>query len=204
MNTENRDPDTELQEQLSAFCDGELAADSRRFLLKRLFEDAELKQRWSRTHLIGDALRRQACAPLPAGFADRVQACIAAERASGLGHGLARWVGGGAVAAAVALVAILAVPAPGAPSVPAGVAEVAPSGLREQDLRPDLSRATHVVAGGQVASYPQLQPSLGMPMRYVPVLQADGRLLLIPYTPLMQTPAALEPLNPPLLPAQAR
>jgi sigma-E factor negative regulatory protein RseA len=200
MNTEDRNPNSELLEQLSALADGELSADSRRFLLKRLAEDAELKQAWSNYHRIGESLRGNT--PPAFDLSARVQAALDAEAApaSGALHGLARWVGGGAVAAAVALAAILALPTSQLPTEPVatGLAEVAPSGLREQDLRPNLSSAAHTVASGQ-----SLQPNASihgtLPVRYVPVLQPDGRIVLVPYSPLLQQRVPEAPL-PPLRP----
>lgn len=200
------DPNAELREQVSALCDGELAADSRRFLLKRLADDAELKSAWSNYHLIGDSLRRQAGPPLALDFADRVQAALEAEAEASGKHGWLRWAGGAAVAAAVALAAIIAVPVQ-QPMVPAaapafvGNGEVVPSSVAERDLRPDISRAAQTVAQG-ANSYGGAQ--MGLPVRYVPVLQADGRLLLVPYTPLLQTPIDPVPSAPPLLPVRAQ
>jgi len=202
------DPNAELREQVSALCDGELAADSRRFLLKRLADHAELKSAWSNYHLIGDSLRRQAGPPLALDFADRVQAALDAEAVQSSRHGWMRWGGGAAVAAAVALAAIITVPVQQSP-VPesaaplAGNGEVAPSAVSERDLRPDISRAAQTVAvGATPAGYGQM--SHGLPVRYVPVLQADGSLLLVPYTPLLQAPAQPGPTAPPLLPARAQ
>ncbi len=200
------DPNAELREQVSALCDSELAADSRRFLLKRLADDAELKSAWSNYHLIGDSLRRQAGPPLSLDFADRVQAALEREAQAGAKNGWLRWAGGTAVAAAVALLAIVAVPVQ-QPVVPAGGpafvgnGEVVPSQVAERDLRPDISRAAQTVAQGGNA-YGGAQ--MGLPVRYVPVLQADGRLVLVPYTPLLQAPTAPGPSSPPLLPARAQ
>lgn len=202
------DPNAELREQVSALCDGELAADSRRFLLKRLADDAELKSAWSNYHLIGDSLRRQAGPPLALDFADRVQAALDAEAAQASRHGWMGWGGGAAVAAAVALAAIITVPVqqsqvPESAGPLAGNGEVAPSAVSERDLRPDISRAAQTVAvGATPAGYGQM--SNGLPVRYVPVLQADGSLLLVPYTPLLQAPAQPGPTAPPLLPARAQ
>jgi anti-sigma factor RsiW len=202
------DASLDLREQVSALCDGELAADSRRFLLKRLADDPQLKAAWSNYHLIGDNLRRQACPPLPLDFADRVQAALDADAQGASQHGWTRWAGGAAVAAAVALAAIIAVPVqqplpPATTPAMVGNGQVAPSGLSERDLRPDISRAAQAVAVGSAPSaYASAHP--GLPVRYVPVLQPDGRLVLVPYTPLLQTPAEPAFSVPPLLPARAQ
>lgn len=201
------DPNAELYEQVSALCDGELGPDSRRFLLKRLADDPELKAAWSNYHLIGDSLRKQAGPPLAIDFADRVQAALAADAVSSARHGWLRWAGGGAMAAAVAMAAILSVPVqqPELPTAGPGLAgngEVAPSGVSERDLRPDISRAAQSVSsGGSTPAYGV--GGNGLPVRYVPVLQSDGRLLLVPYTPLLQMQSEPGRTAPPLLPARA-
>ncbi|MFY8135590.1 MAG: hypothetical protein ACOVKS_11355, partial [Aquimonas sp.] len=102
--------------------------------------------------------------------------------------------------------AIIAVPAQ-RPMVPTaapafvGNGEVVPSNVAERDLRPDFSRAAQTVAQG---ANPYRGGQMGLPVRYVPVLQADGRLLLVPYTPLLPTPTDPVPSAPPLLPARAQ
>ncbi len=104
--------DLHNRQQLSALMDGELSPDEARFLLRRLQHDRELSAQWERWQLCGDALRGQARAPAPAGFAERVAAGIAAEPrvaapvADIAPRGrLLRW-GSGALAASVALVAL--------------------------------------------------------------------------------------------------
>jgi len=124
--------DNHYFQQLSALVDGDLAPDQARFLLRRMQHDTELSGCLERWQLCGDALRGQARAPAPAGFADNIAAAIAAEslqpaaRAdSSRGRGnLARW-GGGALAASVAAIALFMVrqqvpdetPAPVAPTI---------------------------------------------------------------------------------------
>lgn len=49
-------PGDQLEEALSALCDGELDGETRNELLQRLCSDPELKQRWESYHLIRDAL----------------------------------------------------------------------------------------------------------------------------------------------------
>lgn len=109
--------DLQCRQQLSALMDGCLAADQERFLLRRLQHDAELGQCWERWQIYGDTLRGHAHALLPAGFADRVAAAIAAQDAEAAAalpgvhpvaaqqHRRLRWGGTAALAASVALVA---------------------------------------------------------------------------------------------------
>jgi sigma-E factor negative regulatory protein RseA len=97
----------DFREQLSALMDGELPRDQVRFLLRRIDNDVQLQQVWARYQLAGGVLRRQAAAlPLRADFADRVMSGLA-EESSGYGRHLLRWVGGGAIAAAVAVFALV-------------------------------------------------------------------------------------------------
>lgn len=118
---------------LSSLLDGALDADRTRFLLRRLQHDGELAGSLSRWQLAGDALRGQAHAPAPAGFAERVAARIAIEdlpldgfendvgmpriearpvqgnratpRRPATGARL-RWFGGGALAASLAMAVV--------------------------------------------------------------------------------------------------
>lgn len=124
--------DNHYFQQLSALVDGDLAPDQARFLLRRMQHDTELSGCLERWQLCGDALRGQARAPAPAGFADNIAAAIAAESlqpatraVSSRGRAnLAKW-GGGALAASVAAIALFMVrqqvpdetPVPVAPTV---------------------------------------------------------------------------------------
>ncbi len=108
--------DAHHRQQLSSLIDGELSLDEARFLLRRLEHDEALSGCHERWQLLGDVLRGQACAPAPAGFADRIQAAVAAEPAPVLAAaaptprerrgGWRRWGGGAALAASVAAIAL--------------------------------------------------------------------------------------------------
>jgi negative regulator of sigma E activity len=108
--------DLHYHQQLSALIDGELAPDQARFLLRRLQHDDELAGCVGRWQMLGDALRGNAIAPAPEGFAARVAVAVAAEApVTGMprkaGHGRRAIWGGGAIAASVAAVAFfIAVP----------------------------------------------------------------------------------------------
>ncbi|MGY8564956.1 sigma-E factor negative regulatory protein [Paracidovorax citrulli] len=71
--------DAHHRQQLSALVDGELPLEQARFLLRRLEHDDDLSRCQERWQLMGDVLRGQACAPAPAGFADRIRLAVAAE-----------------------------------------------------------------------------------------------------------------------------
>jgi|GEM_PF-1520676 len=114
MADSNRPHADSLAEQLSALMDGELARDEMRFLMRGIEAQSDLGRRWSNFHVIGASLRREFVAvALPANFADGVLAQLdaqgglaAASPARRIGFGVLRWVGGGAIAAAVAVVAL--------------------------------------------------------------------------------------------------
>ena len=103
-----------LGEQMSALMDGELARDQVRFLLRGVEAQSDLVRRWSNYHLISASLKREYVAvELPANFAEGVLARLdgevvvaVANPARRIGFGALRWVGGGAIAAAVAVVAL--------------------------------------------------------------------------------------------------
>jgi sigma-E factor negative regulatory protein RseA len=103
-----------LGEQLSALMDGELAHDQVRFLLRGVETQPDLARRWSNYQLVSATLKRDYIAvALPANFASGVldrldaEAIVASNPAlRRRGLGALRWVGGGAIAAAVAVVAL--------------------------------------------------------------------------------------------------
>ncbi len=101
----------QICEQLSALMDGELARDQVRFLLRGIEAQSDLARRWSNYHVISATLRHEYVAvSLPANFADGVIGRLDAQRAAaanGRRLGALRWVGGGAIAAAVAVVALV-------------------------------------------------------------------------------------------------
>jgi negative regulator of sigma E activity len=107
--------DVHHRQQLSALIDGELPLEEARFLLRRLEHDEDLSGCQERWQLLGDVLRGRACAPAPQGFAERIQAAVAAEPAPVAAAmpaprrrrgALLRWGGGGALAASVAAIAL--------------------------------------------------------------------------------------------------
>lgn len=125
-------------EQLSAFMDGELGSEPARFMLRRLSQDAGMRGRWERYHLIREALRSGLPSSVDTGFAGRVYAGLGRA-----GEGRVRphrgWpalvtrpLAGFAVAATVATVAVLGFQYVGQPGLapvpgPSPVASRAPS-----------------------------------------------------------------------------
>ena len=97
-----------LDEELSACMDGELERSRRQFVLKRLTQEPEALQRWSRFHLMRSVLRQEAF-----GFEDlseRVSMAIEQAEMEEIRVANSRWlkpVAGGLIAASVAVVALI-------------------------------------------------------------------------------------------------
>ena len=104
----------ELDSQLSAMFDDELAPGECELLARRLSRDEQLKARWGRYAVIGAAIRSERGVRLNAPLAGLVSAVILAEPALAAAHGArrtgVRWwqpVAAAAVAAGVAAVSVL-------------------------------------------------------------------------------------------------
>jgi len=105
----------QIREQVSAFLDGELPGSEMELLLKRLTRDAELREKFGRYALIGEACRGTRTGHLTRSFAARVNRVIDGDAlgpaAAAGGTARSRWwrpVAGTVVAAGVAMVAVLA------------------------------------------------------------------------------------------------
>jgi negative regulator of sigma E activity len=175
-----------LNEQLSAFIDGELPSEESGLFVRQIPRDAQLRATASRYYLIGQAVR----AELPSvrrGFAARVLAAVAQEPgASGAAAAVSamarelprsRWFGlwkpaaGIAVAAGVAMVAILFFQQrQGERAPPEVIAYIVPNGTPYNvHLRSDTAaEPTQVVSGtsGEPRSYtvPPLAPATESPL----------------------------------------
>lgn len=192
----------EIKQQLSDLMDGELDSQRRRFLFRRLSDDAHLSAVWSRWHLSRDCLRGESSAPLRADFLLGISEAISADSAPrrSSSHVL-RFAGGLAVAASVAVAALLAIPGglpsnetvPGAAvaeSAPAPAARVAASSLTERDLRPELSSVAQTVARSMDARSldpvvrvdPRLESYL---LRHNAALRQQGEASMLPYISLV-------------------
>jgi sigma-E factor negative regulatory protein RseA len=104
----------ELDSQLSAMFDDELAPGECELLARRLSRDEQLKARWGRYAVIGAAIRSERGVRLNAPLAGRVSAVILEEPALATAHtarrsGVRWWqpVAGAAVAAGVAVISVL-------------------------------------------------------------------------------------------------
>ena len=163
-----------IEEQLSALLDGELAVEEEALLLRRLEREPEYRATLGRYGLIGQLMRDSQADPGAVQIGDRVGAALAGEAAyqgmtpdvteparvwSGVGKGL---VGAG-IAAAVAIVAVTAVgnlavvtPDRGSNSVPAlaGVAPsyTVPSGLSDNNVIAPARLTSYLVSHGEFSS----------------------------------------------------
>jgi len=104
----------ELDSQLSAMFDDELAPEQCELLARRLSRDEQLKARWGRYAVIGAAIRSERGVRLNPPLAGRVSAVILDEPALATAHtarrsGVRWWqpLAGAAVAVGVALVSVL-------------------------------------------------------------------------------------------------
>lgn len=97
------------RENLSSLIDGELDRRGRKFLLRRLAGDADMKASWNRMHTVRACLHQEKLST--GNLVDRVAAALDAEPAPSrsLPARLLRPVAGGAIAASVAVMAIVGI-----------------------------------------------------------------------------------------------
>jgi len=205
-----------LGEQLSALMDGELAHDQVRFLLRGVEAQPDLFRRWSNYHLVSATLKREYVAfALPVNFAQGVIARLDADVAVSavrpsrrVGFGVLRWVGGGAIAAAVAVAALTVSRPVGQVDSPAvAVAEQAPAHSSSQPYLPlarPLANSTSPLfnyAAVQPASFEQVVPSYYLPDGSEP---APERIEIggVSYVLRAQRPPVPDPLPQVTAPAQ--
>lgn len=166
------------REDLSAGIDGELASDEMRFLLRRFEHDAELRQTWTRYHLVRDGLRRQLPAVASAGFAARIEQAIAHEARGHSGrrapHWL-RWSAGGAIAAGVAVAALMiARPASDDEHVVASAVQASPAAAMALSSGPTAPAAVPPWLSGDNASRYSQQAAATLGESY-------GEAAMLPY-----------------------
>lgn len=201
-----------IEEQLSAFMDGELGRDEMRFVLKRAEGDRGLVGRWTRYHVARQALRRQEIVALRADFSSALMTRLDAEEAPVRDRNIwLRWGSGGAIAAAVAVTALMvtkpatepelttvaaSAPAP-APRVNPSVVTTAPSQVAStspalnpafQTLVPNSPIQSTVASFGSdltepVAFDPRLQSYL---IRHYEATGTTGQADFVPYILLAQ------------------
>lgn len=220
----------ELDSQLSAMFDDELAPGECELLARRLSRDEQLKERWGRYAMIGAAIRAERGVRLNARVAGRVKMVMTSEPALGAqqvvrGAAMPRWwrpLGGVAVAASVATISILwlraqapaqlaAVTAPRAPltaALPASSPTRPARALRDAPGKPDSytappaqRSAAAVVPATELANYVVAHSMFSQPV-------ARGNLLssfMTNEAPAMASPAvAAEPPPDPSLDAHSQ
>lgn len=111
MTTQNPQPkatNPELDEELSAFVDGEVERSRQRFVVKRLTEHASVAKRWSRYHLARQVMRKESfvAADLSARVSHALETSPALEQDPAPSRFL-KPVAGGLIAASVAVVALV-------------------------------------------------------------------------------------------------
>jgi len=101
----------EFKERVSALVDSELTSFESRRLIDELENDAALRKRWSRYHLIGDILRDEVPVKIDRNFAAGVMERVHQETASGTvsihANTWRKPLAGVAIAASVAVVSLL-------------------------------------------------------------------------------------------------
>ena len=168
--------DDSVEEALSAFVDGELTPDERRFLLRRIGHDERLRSRLARYYLMRDALQRSLPPQPGPQLSERVREALAEEPAhqrppAARARGSRRSLLGGAVAATVAAVTVLwwqgggeraPQPAPGAPGagVPASV-QGQPSPRQEAPGQAPAADWETVATFGEGGQIPGAWPQAG-------------------------------------------
>ena len=105
--------ESDANEEISAFVDGELRGPARARIVGRLYGDSELRRVWERFHLIGDTVRKVGPVPGAGSIAGKVGEAVSGERIVPTRRRARRpGVGplpGLALAASVAAVAILGI-----------------------------------------------------------------------------------------------
>ena len=201
-----------IDEQLSAFMDGELGRDEMRFVLKRAASDRGFVARWTRYHVARQALRRQEIVALRVDFSSALMARLDAEDAPVRDRNTwLRWGSGGAIAAAVAVAALMvtkpatepeitpiaaSAPAPRVnPSVTAASTQVvSTSPAFQTPLVPNSPIQTTAASFGSdltepVAIDPRLQSYL---IRHYEATGTTGQADFVPYILLAQPAQPLE------------
>jgi len=187
----------ESREHLSCLMDGEISAETGRFLVRRLGADEQLCATWARYHLVRDCLRHQDGAWAGESLADRVQQAIQGEGLPAAPHKVRRtWlrpVAGLAVAASVALMAIVAVgpqsgttPATGEGLVQRG--EELPAFSSPQSLTP-APVSQQASLNGQSASNSRMGAYL---LRHYQATGATGRKGFVTFVPIVINPGSDE------------
>lgn len=187
----------QIQEQLSAFMDGELSREETLFLMRGVAHDGGLVRRWSTYHVIRQSLRRQEILPLRADFSSAILQQVLAEGTPSAIRRTPwlRWASGGAIAASVAVAALVAT-APGQRQVADGPSmavsptpSIAAPGAGA-DFRPPMASpvldAQPVSAGGFSTPMAPIDPRLqSYLIRHYDAAGGAGQQAAMPYVLLV-------------------
>jgi hypothetical protein len=169
--------DDSLQEQISAWMDGELPPDQARFLQRRLQSDPELREQWQRWQLASDCLRGHDFSVMPASLASGVAAAVAETPVRS-----SRWPWLASAAAAVLAVALL----PSTPENPPGPPAVAPA------VSPQASPAPAIAGMPPSRSLAQSPVAPPASVSDFPLVEFEGRKPW-PRSPLLPESRSIEP-----------
>jgi negative regulator of sigma E activity len=158
-----------IQDQISAFIDGELAADETEFLLRRLSHDRDARRQLKSYLAIGAAVRGDLIGDRAVDLSDSLRTAmdgnVAEEDAAIPARAwwrIAKPIAGVAIAASVALAALFLVRGPEVPGVPVAQVDAPPveatayvvPTVQEQNVivRPQLRLTNYLVSHGQYTS----------------------------------------------------
>lgn len=153
--------DDTLDEQLSAYMDGELPEAQARFLQRRLEHDEALRAKWTRLQLASNCIKGQPALPMSPRVCRNIRAELEQSASVQPRRGLRHW----AVAASVAALALVFAPRllqHGSPDVTVGGTQVA------------APAADHTLASLASADLVATPPATSSPVRTAP-LRASGR-----------------------------
>ncbi|MDH3787255.1 MAG: sigma-E factor negative regulatory protein [Xanthomonadales bacterium] len=186
----------ETREHLSALVDGEITADTSRFLVRRLGSDSELRATWTRYHLVRDCLRHQDGAVAGDDLCARISKAIENEQPEPHRKGIStRWLkpaSGLAIAASVALMAITSVGpvGPGASLSSGDVAAGSPvqQFTSPQSLTPAPASSQVSFSGGRSNNDRNIDKYL---LRHYQASGATGGKGFVTYVPIVITGSKL-------------
>ncbi len=183
----------ESHEHLSCLMDGEISAETARFLVRRLGADEQLSATWARYHLVRDCLRHPEGLWAGENLAGRVQRAMESEAIPATPQRARRaWlrpVAGLAIAASVALMAIVAVAPQSETAPPTGQGlvqggEEVPAFNSPQSLTP-APFSQQASLHGQSASQSRMGAYL---LRHYQATGATGRKGFVTFVPIVIDP----------------
>ncbi len=186
----------ESREHLSSLMDGEVSRETGRFLVRRLDADDDLRQTWTRYHLIRDCLRYQDGQFARHDLSSRVQHALSDEPPVPVrfDFGKTTWlrpVIGAALAASVALVAILTVSHGTPPGTSSPETEMTQTVAAESFTSPNISSMSPIsqpvsLSGGSGQDKQRMNAYL---LRHYQVTEEAGGRGFVSFVPIVFTQA---------------